>query len=79
MYYVYILKSVTFPAKNYIGYTTNIDHRLMVHNAGESLYTNKYKPWALRMCLTFQEESKAIAFEKYLKTGSGKAFIKNHF
>ena len=50
----------------------------MVHNVGGSLYTSRYKPWALHVYVVFQEESKAIEFEKYLKSGSGKSFAKNH-
>ncbi len=79
MYYVYILKSINFPEKFYVGYTNNLKQRLIIHNEGKSTYTAKYKPWKFHTYTTFQEESKAIAFEKYLKSGSGKAFIKNHF
>ena len=78
MYYVYILKSINHPEKIYVGYTTDIDNRLTVHNDGGSVYTAKYKPWVLHGCVTFHEESKAIVFEKYLKSGSGKAFASKY-
>lgn len=79
MYYVYILKSVRHSEKIYVGYTVAVDQRLSEHNAGESMYTAKYRPWILHGYVTFQEESKAIAFEKYLKSGSGKNFARRHF
>jgi predicted GIY-YIG superfamily endonuclease len=76
MYYVYLLQSINFPDQTYIGYTKNLDKRLEAHNQGNSLHTAKYKPWKVVMHLVFQEEKKAITFEKYLKTYSGKAFAK---
>jgi putative endonuclease len=79
MYYVYILRSIGNPEKTYVGFTTDITQRLQIHNNGESVYTSRYKPWALLSYITFQEESKAIAFERYLKSGSGKAFAQKHF
>ncbi len=79
MYYVYILRSIAHPEKIYVGYTKNIPQRINLHNNGKSTYSAKFKPWKLHNYLTFQEESKAIAFEKYLKTGSGKAFAKKYF
>jgi hypothetical protein len=33
----------------------------------------------LVVSLEFNSESSAIAFEKYLKSGSGRAFAKKHF
>jgi predicted GIY-YIG superfamily endonuclease len=53
--------------------------RLADHNYGKSIYASAYKPWQLEICVTFREKSKAIAFEKYLKSSSGRAFVKNHF
>ena len=79
LYYVYLLKSSKFPEKIYIGYTVNINKRLVAHNEGESIYTAKYMPWILYGYFAFKEKSKAIAFEKYLKSGAGKAFAKKHF
>ena len=44
MYYVYILKSINFPDQTYVGFTKNLTQRLQAHNAGNSIYTAKYKP-----------------------------------
>ncbi|MCA9508812.1 MAG: GIY-YIG nuclease family protein, partial [Myxococcales bacterium] len=79
MFYVHFLKSIMYPSKIYVGYTSDVEQRLSMHNNGKSTYTAKYMPWALQGYVAFNEESKAIAFEKYLKSGSGKAFAQNHF
>ena len=44
------------------------------HNHGQSPHTSKYKPWNLITYLAFNEKDRALAFEKYLKSHSGKAF-----
>jgi putative endonuclease len=75
MYYVYVLRSLSNSKKTYIGYTVSIDQRLVVHNEGQSIHTAKHRPWELLWYGAFVEEEKAIAFEKYLKIGSGKALV----
>ena len=71
-YYVYILRSISFPDQTYIGYTKNLTDRLKTHNAGNSNYTSKYIPWEIATYVAFSDLTKAIAFEKYLKTNAGK-------
>jgi predicted GIY-YIG superfamily endonuclease len=78
MYYVYLLKSVQ-SSKTYVGYTTDINQRLATHNSGGSVYTKDDRPWKLVMYLAFESEQKALAFEKYIKIGSGHAFAKKRF
>lgn len=79
MYYVYIIKSIVCPDQIYIGYTISLEDRLEKHNSGGSIHTAKYKPWKLVVSIELTDESKAIAFEKYLKSGSGRAFIAKRF
>ena len=74
MKYVYLLQSLSVPRQRYVGVTTNLDERLQAHNAGASLYTSKYRPWKVVMYLCFQDDRRAVDFERYLKTGSGQAF-----
>lgn len=62
------------PDKIYIGYTTHLSKRLKEHNAGNSMHTSKYKPWELVTYIGFNNQTKAIEFERYLKSGSGNAF-----
>lgn len=79
MYYVYILQSLSEPNCVYAGYTANLEQRLETHNSGGSVHTAKYRPWKLIVHLEFKSESCAREFEKYLKTSSGRAFIRKHF
>ena len=61
------------------GITANLDERLRVHNAGRSPHTSKYRPWKLVLHLRFQDEQRAVEFERYLKSGSGHAFANKRF
>jgi hypothetical protein len=61
------------------GYTTNIKRRFAEHNDSQSFHTSKYAPWKLEMYFVFSTETKALKFEKYLKSGSGRAFAQMHF
>ncbi len=79
MFYVYILKSLSFPEQTYVGYTVDLKKRLNEHNEGLSLHTSKYGPWEVVVYLGFKNEYKAIEFEKYLKSGSGTVFRNKKF
>ena len=74
MFYVYLLRSISFPQQTYIGMTNNLKERLQKHNNGGSLHTAKYIPWELNSFLAFNEKEKAAAFEQYLKTQAGRLF-----
>ena len=76
MKYVYLLQSIDHPEQTYCGLTDDVPKRLAVHNAGGSLHTAKFKPWRLRTCIGFADETRAVEFERYLKSGSGRAFAK---
>ncbi|MDL2401566.1 GIY-YIG nuclease family protein [Rhizobium mayense] len=76
MKYVYILTSHEFPDCHYVGVTGDLKARLAKHNAKEVPHTSKYAPWSLKTYVAFSDESQAVAFEKYLKSGSGRAFAK---
>ena len=78
MYYAYILKSELLKAKHYVGYTADLKTRLYRHNSGAEQATKYGKPWVLLWYGTFQSKPKALAFEKYLKSGSGHSFRKRH-
>ena len=79
MYYVYLIQSINFPNKRYIGYTANLKERLKKHNCAGYKHTTRYRPWNLVVCLDFEDKDKAVAFEKYLKSGSGNSFAKKRF
>ena len=76
MKYVYILNSIDFPSRHYIGVTDDLRARLHKHNAREVPHTSKYAPWKLKTYIAFSETDQAFAFEKYLKSASGRAFAK---
>jgi hypothetical protein len=42
-------------------------------------YTSQFKPWKIKTAIAFDDREKAIHFEKYLKSHSGRAFVKKHF
>ena len=79
MHYVYILLSQKNPMKFYIGLTKDLDDRLYRHNAGQEKYTRSERPWKLETYIAFENQKLAISFEKYLKHGSGHAFLKKRF
>lgn len=62
----------------YFGVTNDIQRRITEHNAGKSIHTNKYKPWKLRLMVTFHDRLQAEEFERYLKSHSGRAIMKKH-
>ncbi len=74
MYYVYLLRSITHCEQTYVGFTEDLKTRYAAHNNGQSPHTSKYKPWELVSYTAFQDRRKALSFEKYLKSHSGKAF-----
>ena len=71
-----MIKSIKYSNQTYIGYTNNVSNRLTAHNEGISPHTSKFKPWKLETHLAFKDKYKALEFEKYLKSHSGKAFAK---
>jgi putative endonuclease len=50
-----------------------------LHNAGEVPHTSKYGPWRIRTYFAFDDDDRAVAFERYLTSGSGRVFAKKHF
>ena len=78
-HYVYILVSETDPARHYIGSTADLNTRIAAHNAGKVSHTSKYKPWRAETAVAFRNKTKATAFERYLKSGSGRGFARHHF
>lgn len=65
--------------QQYVGFTDDISSRLKEHNKGNCFTTKKYRPVELTWCCYFTNKSKALKFEKYLKSGSGTEFRRRHF
>ena len=67
MYHVYVLYSPKYE-KIYIGYTSNIEQRLLSHNVlGKKGWTIKYRPWELVFTEEYAEKREAMNREKELK------------
>ena len=77
--YVYILQSERDPSRHYTGMTGDLRSRLQKHNRGEVPHTSKYRPWVIRTATAFRDRSRAVEFEKYLKSHSGRVFASRHF
>jgi len=77
--YVYLLQSLSDSTKRYIGMSADFQERLKQHNAGQSPTTAKNRPWKPVVVIRFEDDAKAEAFERYLKSGSGHAFAIRHF
>jgi len=77
--FVYILRSQRDLSRHYVGLTSDVPTRLSWHNAGQNSSTAANRPWRLLVSLQFPEEQSAVRFEKYLKSGSGRAFAQRHF
>ena len=79
MYYVYILISKKFADHHYVGITSDINRGVQEHNnPSYKSYTTRYAPWKLETYITFSNKILAEQLEIYLKSHSGKAFLKKH-
>ncbi|HMO04944.1 MAG TPA: GIY-YIG nuclease family protein [Kiritimatiellia bacterium] len=77
--YVYILVSEQYPERHYTGCTKDLVARLKKHNEGGVPHTSSCRPWRVETVIRFNSGDKARDFERYLKTGSGRAFARKHF
>lgn len=78
MYYTYILRNY-ITNRYYIGYTPDLKNRFKKHASGKVLSTKSNLHYDLEWYCAFKTREQALAFEKYLKTGSGIAFMKKRF
>ena len=79
LYYVYILRSLSNPDRYYTGRTRDPETRLADHNSGKSPHSKELRPWQIKNLIAFSDSTKAISFERYLKSRSGRAFAKKRF
>ena len=75
---VYILESLKDKGI-YTGNTNNLKERLKRHNSGQVASTKDRRPLRIICYTVFNDKQIAYDFERYLKIGSGRAFIKKHF
>ncbi|MEK9132890.1 MAG: GIY-YIG nuclease family protein [Patescibacteria group bacterium] len=75
-YTVYAIKSLKGP-RIYVGFSSNVPRRLKEHNLGHVFSTKGYRPWILIYTVDCgNDRLKARQTEKYLKSGTGKEFLK---
>jgi putative endonuclease len=78
MYYVYILFN-SFTKRYYVGCTPKLKERVKQHLKGNVKSTKSNLNYKLMLYCGFFNKEKAVEFERYLKTGSGIAFMKKRF
>lgn len=76
MHYVYLIESLSTDRKRYVGYTEDLKQRIADHNTGKNESTAAHRPWKLMTYLAFSTKAQVMAFERYLKSGSGHAFAR---
>jgi predicted GIY-YIG superfamily endonuclease len=74
--YVDVLRSEANPPHFYTGFTEDLEARLAHHNSGGDPHTAKYRPWRIKTTIAFTDREQALAYERYLKSPSGRAFAK---
>jgi len=79
LYYVYIFRSDSNLERHYTGFTEDPKGRLKDHNSGKCPHSRKHRPWRIKNLLAFNDREKALDFERYLKSPSGRAFAKKRF
>ena len=76
MWYVYCF--LCSDGKTYIGCTNDLKDRKSRHDNGQVPATKDRLPVKLTSYFAFTNKYTAFNFEKYLKSGSGRAFIVKH-
>jgi len=77
--FVNVLRNADQNPQFYVGLTSDVKARLPDHNMGRCPHTASRRPWQLHVVIEFSDEQRAVRFERYLKSGSGRAFAKRHF
>jgi putative endonuclease len=72
---VYALRSVV-RSYIYVGLTSDLNRRFKQHNDGRERTTRPYRPFRLILSEEFTTRAEARDREVYLKSGSGKEFLK---
>ena len=64
MTYVYILQSEADLSKHYVGITDDPARRLDEHNSGNSVHTNKYRPWKITSHMGIKRRAAGLVIAK---------------
>ena len=74
--YVYVLQSESNSEHFYTGRTDDLRHRLIRHNNSKVPHTAKWRPWRIKTYIALSDSERAAELERYLKSASGRAFLK---
>lgn len=74
-HFVYVLES-EIDNSWYIGYTTDPTRRLKDHNTSKNASTKAKKPWNILYFEAYRSKQDALGREKFLKSGSGRTYLK---
>ena len=66
-YYVYMLKSKSIKPVTYVGYTKNLQKRILLHNSGKGAKFTRGRKWILIYKEKFNSKKEAISREYYIK------------
>ena len=66
-YFVYMLKSIDKKSVTYVGYTKDLNKRIMLHNSGKGAKFTRGRRWKLIYKESFRSKIKAISREYYIK------------
>jgi len=75
MFFVYALKSLK-DNHLYIGLSSDPERRLLEHNSGKTKSTRQRRPFKIIHLESFPTRTMARKREIYLKSGSGREFLK---
>jgi len=75
MFYTYVLQSLK-DSKLYTGFCSDLKQRIENHNHGRVAATKSRRPFKLIYYEACLSKEKAVAREKYFKTGYGRGFLK---
>lgn len=75
VFYVYVLRS-EIDSGLYIGYSSDLKRRFAQHEKGVAMATSYRGPWKLIYYEAYVEQADALGREKFLKSGSGRSFLK---
>jgi len=78
-WHVYVLVCDGDKERHYMGVTQILSDRVKQHNPGKCSATAAFRPRTVKTAIAFKTKGKATAFERYLKTGSGREFARRHF
>ena len=74
MYHVYILYSIKCD-RYYVGFSENIEQRLIRHNAGKVTATRNCRPYELKASKTFEDEKAARIEELRIKKQKSRKYL----